>query len=501
MQTSCRAWCLLSLLLVGCAHSAETPKPEPVPWTLPTLLQRVPPLKHDATGRFPMICIEPFKLTPTDASYNEGKPLPPEMIRELARRGLTQWIPPREKYIPYALALQKEGAGVIMMEGDAFNGPYGDAPEALHQLPADFKADPDMPPQQKSYPCPLLLDGWRKKADELRVTFGKYKAAGVKLDAAWLDWESEPYPGKAQWREAQACSRCRKMFPPGVLDDFERYRAFMFLWRADLYSAYVVAPILETYPGCSVTNWEVVQSSAAHPTPRWSGSSNVPPVGLGMFTAANPVVYGNTAWYKINWKAEWNWPLDEAHMDRVYTQVMLGEISGNEANARETAPTKQSIPWIDRFCADDRDEKIPILSRTRYREILRHCWLRGADGMQIFNPNWFPDRPERVAIVTEEVEDAVSVYDEMLAYRPFLERGVTMNVEAPKATDEGPLWSGLRLGDKAVVRAFTQAAHAVPVTITPFPGAAAVQLNCPPEGATYLLTRKGDAVTTEVLPG
>ena len=96
---------------------------EDVPYTLPALFKLVPPLKHDARGRWPMICIEPFKLSADDKSFAEAKPFPAEVIRELAKRGLTQFLRPTEAYIPFALALQKEGARVIMMEGQAFNGP------------------------------------------------------------------------------------------------------------------------------------------------------------------------------------------------------------------------------------------------------------------------------------------------------------------------------------------------------------------------------------------
>jgi len=496
MATISRLWLVFGYLL--CAGGMALAKdPSTVPWTLPELFTRVPPLTHDALGRLPLIVIEPFRLTPEDRSFEEAKPLPAEVIKGLAVRGLTQWIPPDARYIPFALALQQAGARVVFMEGNAFNGPAGEVPDGLHQLPADFVRDPEQPAQQPHYPCPLLLEGWRQKADSLRAMLKKYKDAGVQVDAAWLDWEIEPYPGKSQWNEARACSRCRAQFPPGVLDDFQRYRAFITRWRQSLFSTYVVAPFLEAYPTCSVTNWEVVISSPETPTPNWSGLRDIPPVSLGMFNTANPVVYGNTLWCKYHWQEAWQWPLDVPHMDRVYTAVMLGEISAHCANALRSAPDSRSVPWVDRFCADDRDPKIPILSRVRYREILRHCWLRGTDSMQIFNPNWFPTDPTYQAIVTEEVEDVVQVYDEMLAYRPILERGQVMNTAAPGITDNGPIWSGRRLGDTVLLRAFTQATRAVQVTITPFSDADPVTLSCPPNGATYLLTRQDKRVKVE----
>jgi hypothetical protein len=465
-----------------------------LPCTMDEVCKRVPPLTHDATGRFPMIAIEAFRLSPTDRSFEDAKPLPAETIKELVKRGLTQWIPPDARYIPFAKALQEAGAAVIMMQGEAFNGPAGeDVPDGLHHLPADFKRDPDQPAQQPKYPCPLLTAGWQVRADKFRATMRKFKDAGIKVDAVWLDWEIEPYSGRSQWNEAKACTRCRKMFPAGVLDDFARYRAYITRLRTALFSTYLVAPVLESYPACSVTNWEVVLSSPDVPTPSWSGTRTFPPVGLGLFTAANPVAYGNTIWYRYHWKPERNWPLDVAHMDRVYTSVMLGEISKHEENALRLAPETQSIPWVDRFCADDRDEKIPILSRPRYKEILRHCWLRGADGMQVFNPAWFEATDPKAPIMFEELEDAVAIYDEMLAYRKFLDRGTVMNTATIEPTDDGAFWSGLRLGDEAVVRCFTQ--HSKPVTaVIPFPDADPVSLTAPPAGATYLLKREGKKV-------
>ena len=261
-----------------------------------------------------------------------------------------------------------------------------------------------------------------------------------------------------------------------------------------MFSAYVVAPILECYPGIGVTNWEEVISTPESPTPSWSGVRTWPPKDLGMYTAANPVAYGNTIWKKHNWKDEWGWPLDAEHMDRVYTSVMLNQISVHERNAMQVSPWKQSVPWVDRFCADDRDPAIPILTRPRYREILRHCWLRGADGMQVFNPLWFQDDVAKLAIATEEIEDAVAVYDELLAYRRFLDQGIVMNTDTLTPPYEDAIWSGLRLGDEAVVRAFTQGKAPVKFRLKPFADAAEIELEAVPEGRWHRLHRSGAGV-------
>jgi len=458
-------------------------------WDIDTLFKQVKPLENDLNGRYQVIVIEPFKMSADDRSYNDGIPLDKEVYEGLAARGLTQWIPPRTKYIPIALALQEAGCQVIFMEGNAFNGPADEHAEGgLHILPEGFERDRHQPAQQPSYPCPLLFSGWHNKAMLLREMLKEYKEAGVIVTAAWLDWEIEPYPGQSQWREAKACSRCQEMFPKGVLDDFDKYYAYILRVRNNLFSTYVAAPFLEYYPNCSVTNWEAVLSSIEDPTPRWSATRTYPPSDLGMFTAANPVAYGNTIWYNYHFKKEYNWPLDEKHMDQLYTSVMLGEISMHQKNSDKLYPEMESIPWVDRYCADNEDPKIPILTRERYREILRHLWLRGSDGMQIFNPVWFPDDPAKMDIVTEEVVDVIEVYDEMLMYKEFLDNGQVMNYEFPTVYGGESFWSGLRIGNKALVRTFSQDIDEH-ISIRPFAEGNKITLNFKGnKGTTYLLT-------------
>jgi hypothetical protein len=88
--------------------------------------------------------------------------------------------------------------------------------------------------------------------------------------------------------------------------------------------------------------------------------------------------------------------------------------------------------------------------------------------------------------MTEEIEDVVAVYDEMLAYRTILEKGTVLNVDVPAIKDEGPIWSGMRLGNEAVIRAFTEGKQMVKTEISPFAGTK-VEIECPPEGVTYVM--------------
>ena len=464
--------CLL-LALTGALAAADTQ----IPWDLPTLLQRIPPLKHDPTGRLAMVTWDRFRMSADDKSFEQGTPLPAEMYRALAARGLTQALFPDEKYLPMALAIQQAGGQVIFVQGDGGNGAY--AAEALHQLPKDYK----IPADDIHYACPLELAGWNVRANSLRATLGKFRAAGVNVTGFWMDWEGEPWPLKEQWAQAKTCPRCRAEFPPGVLDDWERYRAYVAELRAELFSAYLAAPVREIYPTCSVTNWEAVFSAPESVTWSWTQSRSLPPQQIGLLTGSNPIAYGDDMLYKFHWPKLGKLPLNQENMDRLYTAVELAQISQNAAVQGQWAPEKQTIPWVDRYCPDADDPKVPMFSRDRYREVLRHLWLRGATSMQLFQPV----RPGHESVATEEVEDAVAIYDEMLEYRKFLDAGQVMNTAAPGLQEHGPIWSGLRLGDKAVVRAFVQDTHPASVTLRPWPDAPAVTLVAPPAGATYRL--------------
>ena len=82
--------------------SADPGSREDVPWTLETLVERVPPLEHDVTDRWPMITWEHFTQKAGDNPHSRGEPLPAEMYRALASRGMGETIQLHPKYIPMA---------------------------------------------------------------------------------------------------------------------------------------------------------------------------------------------------------------------------------------------------------------------------------------------------------------------------------------------------------------------------------------------------------------
>jgi hypothetical protein len=205
-----------------------------------------------------------------------------------------------------------------------------------------------------------------------------------------------------------------------------------------------------------------------------------------MLTGTNPIAYGNDYFWKF-WNKEW--PVERRPVDRFYMHLLLRQVSDDSANKLIYGPDKDSFPWVARWCPDEGDPKIPMMSREAYREALRHIWLRGADSLQIFNAS----RAGYEDIVFAETADAVAVYDEMLGYARFLDRGEILCCDVPDMQHEGVLWSGLRLADEAVVRVMNQGEGVAKVKMDPWPGTAA-EVEAPPDGATYILKREGEAV-------
>ena len=477
-------------------YAIKTPDdPKTIDW-IQALRTKVKPLTHARNGRWPMILWEnvPFE------------PQAPEVYRDELARGFVPHIRLDEKMIPAAKAIADAGGTVIMMQGAGGTFPYdraGDPSLWAHQIPKDF-AGPKEP-----HACIAVIAGWQVEAQEIRRILKSYKDAGVTVSAVWMDWEGEPlYLDEASYEQAKVCPRCRATLPAGVLDNYRNYKRYGNTMATHLLGAYLAAPVEEIFPGCSTTNWASVNSTPGNPLQMWANRKYEPRT-VSFFTATNPVAYGNTDFF--NSAAREESPSGEIsrrildpkaaqpsrdEVDRIYTNILLRHVSGSQRNTDALMPWVRSVPWVCRWCPDDENPRLPIMSRERYREALRHIWLRGAIGMQVFAAT----RPGYSPIVVGELEDASLVYDQSLEWTDYINHGTCMNLDIPGPTDDGPVWSGMRLADSAVVRAFKQGPGEASVTIAPWPDRPAlkVTLNAPQAGATYFLKADGDKVGVTV---
>ncbi|MBF0177094.1 MAG: hypothetical protein HQL63_09640 [Magnetococcales bacterium] len=425
----------------------------PLAW-IQVIRDEIPPLKHLRGERFPLILWE---------SGGHGV-LPPDVVRMLLERGLTRTIRLDSKQIPAALALQKAGSPVIVLDARGGIWPYkGENRDGKSFSPGD-------------------LTEWARAADGFRTTLRAFRQAGVKVDAFWLDFEGQP--SMAAYDMVQGTPAFRELLPRKALSSRKDFLHFRRQFWVNLMSTYVAAPIREFYPKASITNWVMTLSSPERPVRDWYGEPH-PPLGPTLFTATSPVAYAiDTAWIS-EWRQED--PRDQEHVDRFFMHVMLRQVSDNGWNLQRQAPYMQVIPWVARWVPDHPKQKIPIMSREAYREALRHLWLRGVDGMQVFNPVHAGHWDRAIA----EVSDAVAVNDEMLAYKDFLDQGEVLHFAYPGPRETGLIWSGLRLDDQAVVRLYDQSGVAGKHTLEIWPGQATVLELPEGSGSTFLVQRSG----------
>lgn len=435
-----------------------------------TMIQKhIPPLQHERGQRWPLVLF-------AGVGYNL---LSETDIRMLLARGITQHLEPSESAIPAAHALQKAGSPVILMTGEGGVWPYSlekDKTQWAHFYPDELK----VAPQWRDLPSPTQFKGWAIAAHNWRTILSRFREEKITVDAVWLDNENEP--SQANYFAAILSPTTRALLPAKAVESEEAFRRYCRQLWLQLLSAYIAGPIREIFPKVSVTNWIATLSSSENPVLGWEGLVH-PPMGPTLFTATNPVAYGIDSAFLAGWKN--SFPLDQDPIDQFYTHVLLRQVSVDGENRQQMAPYLDAIPWVARWVVDHPDKRVPIMSRERYREVLRHIWLRGVQGMQVFNPSIF-NGSNRVDMAIAEVQDAVTIYDEMLEYRNYLEKGTVINFHYPGVQENGPLWSGLRLKEEAIVRVFWQGAEIKPLKIEPWQGIS-VTLNSSTRAATFHL--------------
>jgi hypothetical protein len=467
----------------ACPIALDTPfpgwQPDPVrqdhDW-LSLYTTCLPPLRHARGNRWPLIFWQGIG----------DEPLQPTQVQALLARGVVQHLPLDVRAIPAARALQAAGAPVIIMQGQAWDWPYGLLDDDTWRLP--LHEPQRFSPMASVQADPTRLDAWQLGAAQIRDTLRAFRAAGVEVDAVWLDYEAQPLLLDLQ--TVRAAENIAGSIPAEALADeaaFALYRRRLYLQLVD---AYIAAPIREVYPDALSTNWIVTLSTPDVPVLSWDNWHH-PQVVTG-FSATNPIAYGiDTALLALVGDHP---PADQAALDRLYLHVLLRQVSADAWNRHRQRSAQVAVPWVARRVQDEQ-QPTPAMSRAAYREGLRHLWLRGIAAMQVFNPA-ADGHAWRRALA--EAQDAQHVYDEMLLAGDLLQRGEVMNYRVPLPGEAVLLWSGLRDDRRAVLRVTRNGSRRTSLLLQPWPGEV-VLLPAPPEGASYLLTRGEGRIETRVL--
>lgn len=468
-----------------CPQLPEDPAaevPTDPPWVLldwPRLIEGcVPHLQHDRGKRWPLMIWD----------VRSGEPFTEKTAKTLLERGIVAPVRLDVAAIPVAQQVQKAGAPVILL--DARNGSW---PYDLVGDPAKwaltFAKDAQVNEAWRRLPVPGRLEGWEMASQRLREILREFREAGVRVDAVWFDYENAP--ANIPFEAAKASREAGKEIPSSALanaEAFDRYRRQLWI---QLLSSYIAAPVREVNPAASVTNWMAVLSSPEIPAPGWTNKP-LPPTGPTLLSASNPVAYGVDQAFLALWDKEL--PTDRRDIDRAYLHLLLRQVSADAANRRRVAPQVDAVVWVARDHRILTDRTVPTMSRAAYREALRHLWLRGADAMQVYNGL----RPGQSASALAEVQDAATVYDELLKHRDFLDQGEAMNLDTPAPQHDGGIWSGLRLGDHALVRAVSLTGADATVEIGGWEGFS-LPVTATPGGVTYVVRLNREAGRMEVV--
>jgi hypothetical protein len=389
-----------------------------------------------------------------------------------------EWTP--EGAMAMARTLQEAGRPVYLLipQADLIErGAYRDT-AVLSEGP-----DASRGGARRRWPCLPLADG-RLTAERVQALLRPYRDAGIPVLGVWFDDEALPHPWNGIHAAQQASAECRGHYPAGVLDDWRRFWRYTYELRTRLLSDALADPVHATFPGARVGNWAEFASSEKVPVVDERGNM-YPPRPWGRLDVVMPAAYANTANLPAHFAAQE--PVTQERADRIHLTLMLRSLS--TVNANKPAGVL-SLAFVSRLVVDNPDPRFRFgLSRSLYREFIRHALLRGSDGLYLFNLG-YPGSPVTPAESFASVEDARAVYDELLAYREFLDHGRPMTYNTPPLGHDGAFWSGRCVADRCLIRTVRLGVAGQSLVLSLFPGAQ-VELDAPWDGGTYLVHRDG----------
>ena len=445
-----------------------------------TLLKMVKPLKHPLGGSAPMV-LWTWPAPPPNilAAQQNGTLL--SYIEGLAARGIVPEVPVGPGYAPISIALAQTLEAANMPVYLVF--PRYDVIEGTVYQNATIFGNYTDPAsgQTYQYPCLPLADpslGAQWVHDQLLPL----QQAGIHVSGVMFDDESFLQPWAGGLFNSQRDSACAAYYPAGTFDTFQSFTEYIYNLRSTLEGQVLGDPVHQMFPGAVATDFGSFQSSSA--VPFIDLRHNVyPPRQLDDTDAQVLALYNQSVllgYESPPAKANVKWA------DRVYFSIWMRSVSSAASNRGD----KQLFSFVSSDVPgfDNPANLQFMMSRAAYKEALRHLWLRGVNSMWLFAGG--DGGPTQAMAAFRMMDDSRAVYDGLLAYRNFLTQGTPMNVSVPDASGTQPIWSGLKLGDQALVRTYSPSGKPGRVTVDAFPGVT-VTLPATAAGAGYIITSTG----------
>lgn len=447
--------------LPGLAHGQEARRMSPRALA-DQIVAEIPPMETERGDRLPLIVWRLQNIPADDEADLE------QLMRALNERGIAAvsgWtarnMERRREQAMRTAAVQKRAGMPVVVNATGVMYRFFDGSEGTGHVGEDGEEFFDTSfSEHVAMGCPFALEHrYPAIRAQMEAYVEAYAEAGLPLDIVIGDWEIDgPIEWNDAWQNSRKCVRCRENV--ANIENFGEFQASLRTIRARMQRECFVEPVKRRYPDALVGNYAVyphggvrywydyferepgddmpyIPDQAARYRPWFHEFS------MTGYSFAMPVVY--------TWRRIFDW-YDFENLDYRWFYNMLLVASNAAWSTSARIPIISFVHW--HTTAPGGAPPVPQFSEEKYQELLWHMLLRGHSGLAM----WC--RPEETLKETQLLRE---VYEAALEHREFLEEGVPVNYDVPR--QQGPVVSGLRLGDRVLTRRTDFDDSIIPVAI------------------------------------
>lgn len=435
------------------------------PESIKVVLENTQRLKHARNGRLPLYVL-PISQALQSVKDDEAE----KLLKELDVRGIgytVNWQPGQfeaslKEGLRIARFQQKIGQPIAVDATACLQNFCNGSPETLHidkdgKRFADNSCGADLG-------CPLALEHRIPVIRQQVERFvDAYRAAGVRLDFVFADWEIDgPIEWNGSWAASKRCQTCCKGI--SQIEDFRKYQAALRKIRSKLQREAFAEVVTRKFPQALVGNYAVYPNDGYR---YWYDYFEKPADDSMPFRADQKARYRE--WYQefpethytfampviYTWYPTFDWydfqPTDYRWF---YDMLLNGSNAGRHTPA--STPVIPFVHWHTTAPPPTPDPHVTQMNKEVYQELLWHLLLRGHDTFFLW---CMADE------LGPEIKLVHDVYAEASQYDEFMRRGKPISFLVPDSPTS--VTSGLQLGNMVLVRRtdFGNAASRQPITL------------------------------------
>ena len=435
------------------------------------VLQNCQPLKHPRGDRMPLLLWSVGSTGTSDDAESE------DVLKQLDARGVpvfTHWTPNpkrRDQSLAEALRLgrlqKKLGLQTFVNANACMHLFCNGSPETAHVTDTGEEFFDLSFTERRKMGCAFALKHrFPIIKEQFEFFLRAYHEQGVAVDFICLDWEIDgPIEYNDAWAHSKRCKRCRENIPH--IDDFRSFQAALRKLRCEMQREVFAKAVKAHFPKALIGNYAEYPNDGYRYWYDWFEQPYNQNLGEGVpyqadgrakyrewardfdqtgYTMAMPVVY---PWA---WTFKW---YDFASDDYRWFYNLLKVASNACQHTPADVPVVPFVHWETVWHPTAPDPTIKQFSDAAYKELMWHMLLRGCDTLCMWCPR------DTTGLEAKPVHE---VYAAALEHKEFLDKGEPICLDVP-ATPASVI-SGLRIGDRALVRRTDFDANAGPVQVT-----------------------------------